>query len=58
MYLYSKELSNIDTKKINKNNRNNLFIDAGLNMILKEKIGLGITLTNNETKNIMKVMKY
>ena len=25
--------SNMDTKNINKNNRNNLFIDAGLNMI-------------------------
>ena len=29
---YLKELSNIDTKKINKNNRDNLLIDAGLSM--------------------------
>ena len=29
----SKELSNTDTKKINKINRENLSIDAGLNMI-------------------------
>ena len=35
-----KELSDIHTSKINKNNRNGLFIDAGLNMIgkkIKEK---------------------
>ena len=31
---YSKELSNADTNK-NKNNKNNLYIDAGLNMIGK-----------------------
>ena len=39
---YSKELGNIDTKK-HKNNKNNLYIDAGLNMIgkdIKEKIGM------------------
>ena len=39
---YLKESSNIDTKKINKSNRNNLFIDPGLNIIdeniLKEKL--------------------
>ena len=29
---YLKELSNIDTKKLNKNIRDNLSIDAGLNM--------------------------
>ena len=29
---YSKELSNVDTNK-HKNNKNNLYIDAGLNMI-------------------------
>ena len=29
---YLKELSNIDTKKINKNNSDNLLIDAGLSM--------------------------
>ena len=31
---YSKELSNVDTNK-NKNNKNNLYIDARLNMIGK-----------------------
>ena len=39
---YSKELRNIDTKNY-KNNKNNLYIDAGLNMIgktIKEKIGM------------------
>ena len=53
---YSKELSNIDTKKC-KNNKNNLYTDAGLNMIgkkMKEKFGSGITLTNNEIKEIIK----
>ena len=29
---YLKELSNIDAKKINKNNSDNLLIDAGLSM--------------------------
>ena len=55
---YSKELSNIDTKKY-KNNKNYLFIDSGLNMIgkkIKEKFGPGKTLTNNEIKDIMKVI--
>ena len=33
---YLKELSNINTKEINKNNRNNIFIDAGLNMTGKK----------------------
>ena len=33
---YLKKLSNIDTKKINKNNMKNLFIDVGLNMIGKK----------------------
>ena len=58
--LYLKKLSNIDTKKVNKNSWNILFIDAELNMIgkkFKEKIGSGITLTNNEIKVIMKVIK-
>ena len=32
---YSKELSNVDTNK-NKNNKNNLYIDARLNMIGKD----------------------
>ena len=32
---YLKELNNIDTNKINKNNKNNFFIDAGINMIVK-----------------------
>ena len=36
MELYSRELSNINTKKINKNNENDLFIDAGLNMTSKK----------------------
>ena len=57
---YLKELSNIYTKKTNKNNRNNLFIDEGLNMTgkkNKEKISSGIGLTNNEIKDVMKVIK-
>ena len=57
---YSKELNNIATKKYKNNNKNNLYIDAGLNMIgkkIKEKFGSGITLTDNEIKNIMKVIK-
>ena len=33
MGLYWKELSNIDTKKINKKNSNNIFIDVGLNVV-------------------------
>ena len=51
---YSKELNNMDTKKVNKNN----YTDAGLNMIvnkIKEKIGSRITLINNEIKDIMKI---
>ena len=54
--LYEKELSNIDTKRFNKNN----YVDSGLNLIgkkMKEKFGSGITLTNNEIKDIMKVIK-
>ena len=38
---YLKELSNMDTKKVYKNNEKNLLIDAGLNMIgkkIKEKL--------------------
>ena len=49
--LYLKKLSNIDTEKVNNNSWNIIFIDAELNMIgkkFKEKIGSGITLTNNE----------
>ena len=49
---YSKELCNIYTK-------NNLFIDAELNMIgkrIKEKFGSGITLTKNEIENVIKVL--
>ena len=56
---YSKNLGNIDTIKY-KNNKNNLFIDARLNIIgkkIKEKFVLRITLTNNETKDMMKVIK-
>ena len=60
MESYSKELSNIDTKKINKNNLNNHFIDAGLNItskLVKAKVVSGITLTNNKIKDIIKVIK-
>ena len=43
----SKELINLDTKKYKNNkNKNNLYIDTGLNMIVKrtkEKFGSGIT---------------
>ena len=38
----------------------NIFVAAGLNMIgkkIKGKFGHGITLTNNEIKDIMKVIK-
>ena len=51
-----KELSDIDTEKLNKNK----YIDAVLNMMgkkMKEKFDSGITLTNNEIKDIMKVVK-
>ena len=47
-------------KKKKENNRNNLFIDEGLNMAgkkNKEKISSGIGLTNNEIKDIKKVIK-
>ena len=53
---YEKELSNIDTKKLNKNN----YTDSELNMIgkkINEKFGLGIALTNNEIKDNLKVIK-
>ena len=46
---YSKELSNKCTKKY-KNNKNNVLINAELNMIgkkIKEKLGSGITRTYN-----------
>ena len=42
------------------NNDKNLLTDSGLNLIgkkMKEKFGLGIILTNNEIKYIMKVVK-
>ena len=59
---YSKELNNIDTKKYKNNkNKNNLYKDAGLNMTgktIKEKFRSGITLTNNEMIDIMKVLKF
>ena len=54
--LYEKELSNIDTKILTKNN----YIDAGFNLIgkkIKEKFDSGISPTNNEIKDIMKVIK-
>ena len=56
---YLKELSDIDTKNVNKNNGNNLFTDAALNIIgkmIKENVGSGITLINYETKDIMEVV--
>ena len=55
---YLKESTNIDSKKINKNNKNNIFRDAGLSMIgkkIKVNCGSGIPLTNNEIKDIIKV---
>ena len=57
---YLKELNNIDTKKINRNNEKSFLIDAGLNMIgkkIEEKFGSGITLTNNEIKYTIKAIK-
>ena len=42
------------------NNDKNLLTDSGLNLIgkkMEEKFGLGIILTNNEIKYIMKVVK-
>ena len=56
--LHSKELSNIDSKQY-KNNKNKLYRDAGLNMIgkkIKKKFGSRIPTTNNELKDIMKVI--
>ena len=56
---YLKELSDIDTKNVNKNNGNNLFTDAALNIIgkmIKENVGSRITLINYETKDIMEVV--
>ena len=57
---FAKELKNKDPKGID----SKLFLDTGLNIIgkkIKKGIssitGLGITLTNNEIKNIMKVIK-
>ena len=42
---YLKELNNIDSKKINKNNVKSFLIDAGLNMIGKK-----IRIRNNSDK--------
>ena len=56
---YSNEISNISHKKF-KNNDKNLVVDARLNLIgkkMKEKFSSGIILTNNEIKDIMKVIK-
>ena len=42
-----------------KSNEKNLLIDAGIYMVgkkIKEKFGSGITLTNNEIKDITKVI--
>ena len=57
---YFKELKNADNKKVN----NEILVDTGLN-IIGEKIKKGIssitgsriTLTNNEIKDIMKIIK-
>ena len=57
---YVKELKNADNKKVN----NEILVDTGLN-IIGEKIKKGIssitgsriTLTNNEIKDIMKIIK-
>ena len=61
MESYLKELNIIDTKKYKKNKNNkNLDKDAGLSMVTnkkKKKFGSGITLANNEIKDIMKVIK-
>ena len=53
-----KELSNKDTEKIIYNDRNNIFVDAGHNMMdkkIQEKIVSEITLIINEIKDIMKI---
>ena len=53
---YSKELNRVDTKKYK--NKNNLYIDAELNIIGKKiKFVLRMTLTSNEMKDIIKVIK-
>ena len=52
--LNSKELVIIDSRK-NQNIEKNYLRDAGLNIIgkkIKQKFGSGITLTNNEIKEI------
>ena len=54
-----KELSNKDTEKIIYNDRNNIFVDAGHNMMdktIQEKIVSEITLIINEIKDIMKII--
>ena len=57
MELFWKESINIDTKKTDKSNRNNLDLIWLVKMI-KEKIGSRITLKINKIKDIMKVIKY
>ena len=56
---YSNEISNISHKKFKIIDKN-LVVDARLNLIgkkMKEKFSSGIILTNNEIKDIMKVIK-
>ena len=60
VFVLVKFLQNTGIKKLNKD----ILVDAGLNMIgkkIKKRIlsitGSGITLTNNETKDIIKVLK-
>ena len=57
---FKKELQNAGPKELN----SNLLVDAGLNIIgkiikkeISSIIGSGITLTNNETKDIIKLIK-
>ena len=57
---YLIELSNTDTKKINKNNRNNTFIDAELNMIgkkIKKKNWFQNNIYKQWIKDIKKIIK-
>ena len=55
-----KELKNTDTKQIN----SNLLVDTGINIIGKKNLkllllikGSGLTLTNNQIKDITKVIR-
>ena len=57
MELFWKKSINIDTKKTDKSNRNNLDLIWLVKMI-KEKISSRITQKFNKIKDIMKVIKY